>query len=269
MANKSQQQRFVLIDKPMRERFDRCAPAALLRRTPARLRGHLISMLQWLLIGTIGLLGFYLWHWPAVSLLIVWLAGTAAGIVGDLLLWLVARRRVVRQFEQFTDDQFVWYVVTALQKQQDKVPESATQVYRPGLGLALDVGFGALAAAVFGFWFRAKGIDVPALVAADPALRNALLAVAVAPVITLLSSLAAMASNKDAEIDFHAGGRGFGLLAVTIAFLAFGEAEDVIGKLIVFINGATVFVGLIAVFGVWLMGQERAWLARHLAGKKR
>ena len=267
MGTSSQQQRHITIDAPIRARFKQCAPAALRRRTPARLRAHLINTLQWLTIGCIGLLGIYVWQWPPVSLLVVWLAGVATGIVSDLLIYAVARRRVVRQFNEFTDDQFVWYMVTAMQRDDKHVLDSAMQVYKPGVGLALDVGLGAIAAAVFGYWFRAKGIDVTALIAADPAMRNALLAVAAAPVIGLMSTLLALRSSSEAELDFHAGGRGFGLLAVVIAFLAFGESQDVAGKLMVFINGATVCIGLIAAFGVWLMGRERVWLEKHLSGK--
>jgi hypothetical protein len=263
----STKQRSVPIDAETRARFDRCAPAALARRTPARLRGLALNMLQWLVIGTVGLLGIYLWHWSPLNLLIVWLAGIAAGIVGDLLLYLVARRRLVRQFEAFSDDQFVWHMVMALRRRQDHVLDSALQAFRAGTSLALDLVFGGLAAAVFVYWFAAKGIDVPALVAADPTLRNALLAVAAAPLVNLVSALATIASSADAEVDFHAGGRGLALFAMTIAFLVFSDSDDVVRSLIVFVNGATVFVGLLAAFGVWVMGQERDWLARHLAAR--
>ena len=47
----------------------------------------------------------------------------------------------------------------------------------------------------------------------------------------------------------------------------FSEMPDAMGKLMVFVNGATLVIGLLAAFGLWLMAQERDWLARHL-GKR-
>lgn len=267
MASTRQEIRYIDIDAAMRKRFAACAPGALARRSPARMHAQLLAMLQWLLIGGIGLLGVYVWQWPAVTLLLVWLAGIAVGIVADLLKWLFARRRLIRQLETFSDDQFVWHMVTAMQKDEQRVREEATHVYRPGVGIALDVGFGVVATVLFALWFRHQGIDVLALVHSDVALQRALMAVAAAPAIGLLSSLITLGTSRDSEIDYQAGGRGLGLFFVIFALMFFGDMKDGVGKLVVFINGATIAVGLIALFGHWLMVRERDWLVKHLAGK--
>ncbi|MBL0041856.1 MAG: hypothetical protein IPP28_12615 [Xanthomonadales bacterium] len=267
MANAGNGIRYIEIDAAMRKRFDVCAPAALARRSPSRLRAQAMSMLQWLVIGGIGLFGLYVWHWPAASLLVVWLAGVAVGIFSDLVKWVFARQRLIRQLESFSDDQFVWHMVTAMQKNENRIREEATQVYRPGTGLAFDLGFGLIATFLFALWFRHQELDVIALVRSDIALQRALLVVAATPLVAMIATLATLGRARDAEIDYQAGGRGLGLFFVIIAFMFFSEMPDAMGKLMVFVNGATLVIGLLAAFGLWLMAQERDWLARHL-GKR-
>lgn len=267
MAHKQREIRYIDITADMRARFAACAPGALGRRSNGRLLGQTLSMLQWLLIGGIGLLGVYVWHWAAVKLLLVWLAGIAIGIVADLAKWLFARARLVRQLQTFSDDQFVWHMVAATQHGEQRLREEAVHVHRPGVGIAFDLGFGALATLLFALWFRHQGIDVLATVQGDVALQRTLLAVVAAPLLGLLSALATLGASHDAEIDYQAGGRGLGLLIVTFALMALGDGQDGVGNLVVFINGATIAVGLLSLFGLWLMWRERDWLAKHLAGK--
>lgn len=222
-------------------------------------------MLQWLVVGGIGLIGVFVWHWSAMTLLLVWLAGIAAGIAGDLAKWLIARQRLIRQMERFSDDQFVWAMVMAMQKNAQQIREEALHRHRPGFGLALDLIFGTVATILFIAWFRHEGIDVMGLVRNDIALQRALMAVAATPLIGLVTGLATMAKSRDAEIDYQAGGRGVGLLFVMFAFMFFTEGRgDAVRSLVIFVNGATVAVAVLAGFGLWIMARERDWLARHL-----
>lgn len=267
MASRSNEIRYVPIDASMRQRFAECAPAALARRTRARLLGQAASMLQWLLIGAIGLVGIYVWQWSAMSLLLVWLAGVGVGIVSDAFKWLFMRARLVRQMDRFSDDQFVWAMVMAMQKHAQQIREDALHRHRPGLGVALDLIFGTIAAILFSLWFRHEGIDVVALVRDDVALQRALIAVAATPLVGLASGLATLARSAEAEIDYQAGGRGVGLFFVIFAFMFFSDAGgDAVRALVVFINGAAVVVAVLAGLGLWIMARERDWLARHLAG---
>lgn len=268
MSSRSNEVRYVPIDAAMRQRFFECAPAALARRTPARLRAQAASMLQWLVIGGIGLIGVYVWHWPAMTLLLVWLAGIAVGMVSDVLKWLFMRARLIRQMDRFSDDQFVWAMVMAIQKNEQQIREDALHRHRLGLGLTLDLVFGTIAAMLFAAWFRHEGIDVIALVRDDVALQRALLAVAATPLIGLVSGLATLAHSADAEIDYQAGGRGVGLFFVMFAFMFFSDAGgDAVRALVVFINGAAMAVAVLAGLGLWIMAREREWLAKHLAAK--
>lgn len=264
MASRSEI-RYVPIDAELRRRFDDCAPGALSRRTSAWLRGQGLAMLQWLVIGGIGLLGVHVWRWPALNLLLVWLAGIAVGIIGDVVKWLVARQRLIRQMERFSDDQFVWAMVMALQKNESRIREEALHRHRPGFGLALDLIFGALATALFLAWFRHQGIDIIEVVRTDVALQRALMAVAATPLIGLVAGLATLAASRDADIDYQAGGRGVGLFFVLFAFMFFSDkGGDAVRSLVVFVNAATIAVALLAGFGLWLMARERDWLAHHL-----
>lgn len=267
MASRSNEIRYVPIDAAMRQRFAECAPVALARRTRARLFAQAASMLQWLLIGGIGLVGIYVWQWSAMTLLLVWLAGIGVGIVSDACKWLFMRARLVRQMDRFSDDQFVWAMVMAMQKNEPRIREDALHRHRPGLGLALDLIFGTIATVLFAAWFRHQGIDVIALVRDDVALQRALIAVAATPLIGLASGLANLAQSAEAEIDYQAGGRGVGLFFVIFAFMFFSDAGgDAVRALVVFINAAAVVVAVLAGLGLWIMARERDWLARHLAG---
>lgn len=267
MASRSNEIRYVPIDVAMRQRFAECAPAALARRSRARLFAQAASMLQWLLIGGIGLVGIYVWQWSAMTLLLVWLAGIGVGIVSDACKWLFMRARLVRQMDRFSDDQFVWAMVMAMQKNEPRIREDALHRHRPGLGLALDLIFGTIATVLFAAWFRHQGIDVIALVRDDVALQRALIAVAATPLIGLASGLANLAQSAEAEIDYQAGGRGVGLFFVIFAFMFFSDAGgDAVRALVVFINAAAVVVAVLAGLGLWIMARERDWLARHLAG---
>ncbi len=269
MASSSNEVRYVPIDQAMRQRFAECAPAALARRTRARLFAQAASMLQWLLIGGIGLVGIYVWQWSAMTLLVVWLAGIGVGIVSDACKWLFMRARLVRQMDRFSDDQFVWAMVMAMQKNETQIREAALHRHRPGLGVALDLIFGTIATALFTTWFRHQGIDVIALVRDDVALQRALIAVAATPLIGLASGLATLAQSTDAEIDYQAGGRGVGLCFVIFAFMFFADSGgDSVRALVVFINGAAVVVAILAGLGLWIMARERDWLAQHLARTK-
>lgn len=267
MASRSNEIRYVSIDATMRQRFAECAPAALARRTRGRLFAQATSMLQWLLIGAIGLVGIYRWQWSATSLLLVWLAGIGVGIVSDAFKWLFMRARLVRQMDRFSDDQFVWAMVMAMQQNEPRIREDALHRHRPGLGVVLDLIFGTIAAILFALWFRHEGLDVVALVSNDVALQRALIAVAATPLIGLVTGLATLARSAEAEIDYQAGGRGVGLFFVIFAFMFFSDAGgDAVRALVVFINGAAVAVAVLAGFGLWVMARERDWLARHLAG---
>jgi hypothetical protein len=167
--------------------------------------------------------------------------------------------------DRFSDDQLVWAMVMAMQKNEPKIREDALHRHRPGLGLALDLIFGTVATLLFAAWFRHQGIDVIALVRDDIALQRALIAVAVTPLIGLVTGLATLASAPDADIDYQAGGRGVGLFFVMFAFMFFSDkGGDAVRTLVVFINGAAVVVAVLAALGLWIMARERDWLARHL-----
>ncbi len=269
MANSKHMVRYVKIDAELRKRFVDCAPAALRRRTPKYLQGLLLSMLHWLIVGSVGLLGLYAWGWSATALLIVFLAGIAVGIVVDVLKWLFARKRVRRHFQDFVDDTFVWHMVMAMQKNEQRLPESVTQTLLPGAAILLDLCFAAIAILLFVLGFQALHLDALREVHADRSLQIALIAVVVAPLLSILMTLLPGDALGDEEkVEIQAGGRGICLFVITLAVAFFSDSGDAARKLMLFINGATVFVGVLAAFGVWVMTREREWLRQYLAEKR-
>ncbi len=268
MTSTKHQVRYIAIDSAVRKRFADCAPAALRRRTPKYLQGLLLSMLHWLIVGSVGLLGLYAWGWSATALLIVFLAGIAVGIVVDVLKWLFARKRVHKHFQDFVDDTFVWHMVMAMQKNEQRLPESAIQTLLPGAAIVLDLCFAAFAILVFALEFQALHFDAMREVHMDRSLQIALIAVVVAPLLSMLMTLLPGGALGDEEkVEIQAGGRGICLFVITLAFAFFSDSGDAARKLMLFINAATVFIGLLAAFGVWVMTREREWLRQYLAKK--
>jgi len=269
MSRTSQRPGYLAIDAAARKRFADCAPAALRRRTPKYLQGLLLSMLHWLIVGSIGLLGLYAWGWSATALLIVFLAGIAVGIVADVLKWLFARQRVRKHFQDFVDDTFVWHMVMAMQKNAQRLPESATQTLLPGAAILMDLCFAAIAIAVFAMGFQALHFDAMRELQMDRSLQIALVAVVVAPLLSMMMTLLPGGALGDEEkVEIQAGGRGICLFVITLVFAFFSDSGDTARKLMIFINGATIFVGLLAALGVWVMTSEREWLRQYLAEKR-
>lgn len=268
MANSKHQVRYIKIDADLRKRFAACAPAALRRRTPKYLQGLLLNMLHWLVVGSVGLFGLYAWGWSATALLIVFLAGIAIGVFVDVLKWLFARKRVRKHFQDFVDDTFVWHMVMAMQRNEQRLPESATQTLLPGVAIVLDLVFCAIAILVFSLGLQSVQFDAIREVQMDRSLQIALVAVVIAPLLSILMTLMpGGALGDDQKVEIQAGGRGICLFVITLAFAFFSDSGDTARKLMLFINGATVFIGVLAAFGVWVMTREREWLRQYLAEK--
>lgn len=265
MSDTASADKRVPISAAMRQAFQQNAPAALKRRSNGYMLGTAMNVVQWLIIGSIALFGLYRWNWQPVQMLVVFVAGVAVATLADLVKWLVAHRQLQADFQKMRDDRLVWHMVTASQMGSNEIQDNGA--IRPGLAIMMDVVLGAIGIWILVGALRKLGVEPAALLGAGGGLRGALIAVCAAPVVSLLSSLFAGRNEETGhdDLEFRAGGRGISLLILAGALSFVGAGSDTARSIMIFINGATVFFGVLAVFGVWIMYREREWLRRHLA----
>lgn len=268
MTDTSQDERSVrvAITADMLARFRTNAPAALARRSPAWLRGQILGMAQWLVIGVTGLLGLYAWHWSATGLLIVFLAGLMSGLLADLVKWVVFRRRIAAAFDQLNDDRLVWAIVWAAIQKKDTLPPDALKTTNAGMAVTVDLYAGLFAGAIFYLGLRHLGVDLLDEFRAQGGLSVAILAVVILPWIPFVETVATVRHGGDGydTLGFESGGRGGALFLIAIVFMFLAERPSAVHGLMVFVYGGTALVAAMAAIGFGLMTRERRWLAAHL-----
>jgi hypothetical protein len=252
------------ITAAMRSAFKANAPAALRRRSNSYMFSTATNVGQWLVIASVALIGVYQWGWTPTDMLVVFVAGIAMAIVADAVKWLLARRSLLADYQKMLDDRLVWHMVTAMQWGRDDIEAKDGQ--RPGVAIMIDLILGAIGIWILLQQLRAAGVEPAEFFAGGSGLRGALIAVCIAPLLSLLSSSMAGSGEESAhdDLEFRAGGRGIGLLMLAAAFWFLGNNPDAARSLMIFINATTVVVGALGVIGVWLMYREREWLRRHL-----
>ncbi|MBK8285903.1 MAG: hypothetical protein IPK97_14095 [Ahniella sp.] len=266
MAAKSGNEGPVRVDitNEMRKQFREDAAGALARRSTAWLHGQFLAMAQWILIGSIGLMGLYVWFWSPIGLLILFLAGLFSGMAADAVKWLLIRKRLQRAYDDLNKDRLVWAIVTAMKAGRTQIPASAMHYVNPGMAIMVDLYAAVFAAGLFYLGLRHLGVDLIESLRTETGIHWALLAVVVLPWASVIESLVRRSGGQDDAAGFQAGGRGGGLFVVVIAFLFLAERPSAIHSLMVFINAGTVLVALLAAFGLVLMSGERRWLKEHL-----
>lgn len=254
------------ISAEMRQRFERCAPAALARRSPAYLGATAIKSLQWVLLGALGLAGAFVWRWPPFDFVLLLLVACVAGMLADTLRWLLARKELVAQAERHNDDMFVWALVGALRHGQTQVDAGQHARYRAGVGVLLDWILGVAALVILARVFLDVWPQFTAYLRAAKTLQLALLVALLLPLAAGLVSLWSWrsADAHGATLEFGAGARGAFLLALAVVVLVLRNSTGGLFKLVVFLNAATLLLGLVAALGGIVLRNEADWLRRHL-----
>jgi hypothetical protein len=256
----------VKITAAMRQRFRRHAPAALARRNDAYLLGVAINVAQWLMIGSVGLVGLYHWHWTARDMLLVFVAGIVASIFTDGMKWLFARRAMLDDYQKMENDRLVWAMLEAEGKRAETIPADRLEPKPPGPALAMDIGLGAL-----GVWWLSA--QLPAIrsgdgggIAFDSGVQLALIVVLANPLLSMLSASFAhrRAQGGYDDLEFRAGGRGIGLILLAAALGFFSDGEEGARDVMRFVNWATVVAGVMSIAGVAIMLGERNDLREHV-----
>lgn len=260
----------VAITPQLRGRFERAAAAALARRNDAYLAGVAMNVLQWLLVGSLGLLGLRYWQWTATEMLLVFVAGIFASIAIDGLRWLFARGRMLSDYQKMQDDRLVWAVLDADAGGRDSIPTDQLERKSPGGLTASDIVFGALGAWLLWKQRAAFGFDAAGAIAISASARLSLIALFAMPVLSLLVGLLAHRRDDGGhdELEFRAGGRGIGLVLLAGAIAWHGGGSDGARAVMTFVNWATVVAGVLSIGGVAIMVRERNRLRTHLARRR-
>lgn len=254
--------RSVPITPAMTERFRALAPEALARRKRAGMAGHLGEVLQWLLLGGLGLHALLTMDVGATAVMVLFLVGLYAGIIAEAVVYVVARAKVQAQMARLSDDRFVWAMVGALSTDQKEIPDHAEQKTSAGCGLILDLMFALLCGIAWALWFRHSGTDVLAVLA-DPRMKLPLIAVVLLPVITAISTLVALRHGADGAIK--AGSRGLALFAMTFSLMFFSESANASFAVMLIVNLLALVMAVLSAFGTVLVRREEYWLQHHLA----
>lgn len=254
--------RNVPITPAMTERFRALAPTALARRKRAGVAGHLGEVLQWLLLGGLGLHALLTMDVGATAVMVLFLVGLYAGIMAEAVVYAVARAQVQAQMARLSDDRFVWAMVGALSSGHKEIPDHAEQTTSAGCGLVLDLMFALLCGIAWALWFRHSGTDVRALLA-DPRMRLPLIAVVLLPIITVVSTLMALRSGADGAIK--TGGRGLALFAMTFSLMFFSESASASFAVMLIMNLLALAMAALSMVGLVLVRRDATWLHHHLA----
>lgn len=252
------------ITAAMRVAFNANAAAAMDRRSNGYLLGQAMNVGQWLVISSVALFGMFHWGWTPAHMLVVLVAGIAVAAIADFLKWVFARSRLLADYQIMQNDRQVWSMVTAMQFGRDVIGDTAPA--KPGVAIVMDLVIGAIGIWLLLIPLRAMGVDPADFLNAGSGLRSALIAVCVAPIASLASALVANSKHQGAqdELENRAGGRGFCILLLAAALWFLGSKPEAARSVMIFINGATVAIGVLGIFGVWIMLRQREWLRAYL-----
>lgn len=248
----------------MAERFSALAPQALARRKRAGMASHLGEVLQWLLLGGLGLYALFTVEAGPTAVMLLFLVGLYAGILAEGLVYMAARAKVQTQMERLSDDRFVWAMVGALSTGHNEIPDHAEQKTSAGCGLVLDLMFALLCGIAWVLWFRHSDTDVLAILTGTQ-MRLPLTAVVVLPIITAASTLMALRSGGDGAIK--AGSRGLALFAMTFTLMFVSESPSASHAVMLIMNLLALAMAALSVFGTVLVQRETSWLHNHLAAR--
>lgn len=255
MARSGRGQQPVPITREMRDRVARNARAAISRRRGGYWIEQLIALLQWFVVAATSLAGLLLFGWSPLAMLAFLLASAWLNVAGDLLRWLLFRRRVRAFAETFSDDAEVWAVAIALHEGRQVLAPDQAGRYAVGVGLFVDLVFGGAATAVMLGALHAHGIDPWADFRVDGPIRWTLLAIVALQLLGLAWALLshAVGSQRDVPMKITPGARGLGLFILMFVVMALGDEGRQLWLPLVIANGLLLLLGVAGLAGLLLM----------------
>lgn len=259
------------ITREVRARVARNAPAAIARRRGGYWIEQWIALLQWFVVAATSLAGLVLFGWSPLSMLAFLLASAWTSVAGDLLRWLLFRRRVHAFAETFSDDAEVWAVALALHSGKQSLPPEQSNRYAVGIGLFVDLVFGGVATAVMLLALREQGFDPWTDFRSDGPIRWTLLAIVALQALGLAWALLshAVGSQRDVPMKITPGARGLGLFILMFLVMGLGDDGSQLWLPLMVANGLLLLLGVFGFAGLLLMLRDHPRALAALAALRR
>lgn len=259
----------IKITAALRQRFRRCAPAALARRNTAYLVSTGVNVGQWLLIGSLGLFGLHHWQWTASHMLLVFVAGIVSSILADSVRWVFAQSQVAAEYRAMEDDRLVWAMLDADNSKAEHISTHRLQARHPAQALLLDIVFGAAALWVLSAQYGVFGLGHEGWSSLGTSVQLTVGIVLGFPVLSMVVSALARRRTQGGydELEFRAGGRGIGMLMLAAVLALSGDNASAARNVMQFVHWAMLVSGVMALVGVAIMVREREQLRERLTGQ--
>ncbi len=255
------------------ERFRRDAHAAVKRRGRGFFFEQWAHSFELILMGAVPIVGMALFDWSGMALLVFMLAGAWTAVACDAFKYVLLRPVVDREAEAYTNDQFVWVVVEALQKKTREVPTAhAGAAYLPGVGLFVDLLFGGISTVVIVAALAVTEAGFPGDVLGDAGYVLGLVAFIVCQVLLAIwLVLEHRLGHSEGPVKLHAGLRGVGLFFLMFIVVVISDKlseKAAVSRIVMIVtNSLIILVGVLNLVGMRWVRQETIWLRDYL-GKR-
>ncbi len=240
--------------------FLRHAGAALARRGKAFVRARRALWFDWLLTGTLGLFGLFVFGWSSVEAALLLIASFWLGWLADLVLWFTRSKALTIRYGIVVDDIRFWQIVAILRGKR-RQPADARSHPTLGLSLIVDLVAGATATGLLLSGLARSGVAISEA-AASRSLLASIMAIALIGIAPSLRARLQRAADGSVELPaFCAGQRGIGLLVVVFALMGIGggrlSAQLIVGT----VNGFFIIMALVELlWGIPDLIREAEWV---------
>ncbi len=236
---------------------------ALSRRGKAFVSARRALWFDWLLTGTLGLLGIFVFGWSSVEAALLLVASFWLGWLADLLLWFARSKALAISYGNAVDDMRFWQIVAILRGKR-RLPADARSHPTLGLSLIVDLASGATATVMLLSGLANSGVATSELTRSASLLAS----IAVIALIGTAPSLRARlqrAADGSVELPaFCAGQRGIGLLIVVFALMGLGGGTLSAHLIVGTVSGFFIIIALVElIWGVPDLIREAKWVSEN------
>ena len=248
--------------------FVKHAAAALARRSKTFVSARRALWFDWLLTGTLGLLGIFVFGWSSVEAALLLVASFWLGWLADLALWFARSEALAISYGTAVDDMRFWQIVAILRGKR-RLPADARS--HPTLGLSLIVDFVSAATATV---LLLSGLANSGVATSELTTSTSLLVsiAAIALIGTAPSLRARLQRAADGSVElpaFCAGQRGIGLLIVVFALMGLGGGKLSAHLIVGTVSGFFIIMALVElIWGVPELIHEAEWVSENIPPSK-
>ena len=239
------------------------AGTALARRGKAFVRTRYALWFDWLLTGTLGLLGIFVFNWSSVETALLLIASFWLGWLADLVLWFARSKALAIRYGNVVVDMRFWQIVAILRGKRQR-PADAQSHPTLGLSLIVDLVAGAAATVLLLSGLFNSGIELREAAGSSSLIASiaAIGLIGIAP--SLRSRLQRTADGSVELPTFCAGQRGIGLLIVVFALVGLGGGRLSAHLIVGVVYGFFIIMAVVElIWGVPDLIREADWVREH------